>query len=320
VPGRVTLEAHRDHRLSPLTMPSSTPLLTPPFRSPRKRAKRLPAVLAFVAVAAGGEHRAAAQAPQPAQTGRLPSWPAPPPTITTAPAASSTAAGPSQPLPPLPPPDDASPPTAPSAPPASGAPPAAKETPATEPDAASQESASAEEAEATPVTPDPWVTSPFTFEAQLGLWAPLGLAGVAIDYAPAPVISFNLGAGLSPFGPQLGLSTRFRVFRFGHRARFAPFVGGGISLGPHEDGSYGFIDGGGYQANYKWNTAYWANFETGMEMRFGQHVELRPFIGLAALLNPSDGVATSTGISMANEPIQQWTAYFGIAVGYATGF
>ncbi|HEX4447700.1 MAG TPA: hypothetical protein VH044_13215 [Polyangiaceae bacterium] len=296
------------------------PLLPPLFRCPRKRAKLLPAVLAFVTVAAGGERMAAAQAPQPTQTGRLPSWPAPPPTISTAPAASSTApAGAPQPLPPLPPPDDASPPTAPSTPPAGDATPVAKATPTTEPDASAQESAPAEEAETTPITPDPWVTSPFTIEAQLGLWAPLGLAGIAIDYAPAPIISFNLGAGLSPFGPQLGLSTRVRVFRFGHRARFAPFVGGGFSLGPHEDGSYDFIDGGGFNADAKWSTAYWANFETGMEMRFGQHTELRPFIGVAALLNPGDGEPV-TGSPGSSEPIQKWTCYFGIAVGYATGF
>jgi hypothetical protein len=175
----------------------------------------------------------------------------------------------------------------------------------------------AEEAEATPETPDPWLTSPFGVEAQFGLWAPLGLAGIALDYSPAPVVSFNLGAGLSPFGAQFAVATRFRVLRFGHRAHFAPFVGGGISLGPDSQGSWGLVDGSGFTTTYKWSTAYWANFETGMEMRFGQHTELRPFVGLAALLNPGDGVAVSTP---AAEPVDNWTLYCGIAVGYTTGF
>jgi hypothetical protein len=183
----------------------------------------------------------------------------------------------------------------------------------------SSESGAAEDAPEEPPTPDPWGSLPLVLEAQFGLGAPLGFAGVALDYSPVPAIGINLGVGLGAAGPQYALSTRLRVFRFGHGAHFAPYVGAGASAGAYNQNDWlNFVGGDPPTTAFHWNTAYWMNFETGMEMRFGQHFELRPHVGVSFLLNPSAG-SPGQDNSPPVEPIDSWSLYAGIAIGYAFG-
>jgi hypothetical protein len=165
-----------------------------------------------------------------------------------------------------------------------------------------------------PEPPDPWALHPFALEVQLGLGAPLGFAGIAIDGSPLPVFALNVGVGLGAQGMQVSGSARVRPFRFGHSAHFAPYIGGGISEGPYQQyDTNAFFGGDTPTAEYHWDTAVWANAEAGMEMRLGERFELRPFIGIAALTNPTTGKPVGTP----DQPRDGSTAYTGIAIGYA---
>jgi hypothetical protein len=250
-------------------------------------------------------------------------------------AAQSRAGAQQNPLPPLPPPAidaDSPPPSDPESPVAPPLaplpPPAPTSTPVASPssvagraapDDRAPESDAAENAPDSPPTPDPWGSLPLVLEAQFGLGAPLGLVGIALDYSPVPAIGINLGVGLGGAGPQYALSTRLRVFRFGHRAHFAPYVGLGASAGAYNQTEWGLVGGDPPTTVFHWNTAYWMNLETGMEMRFGQHFELRPYAGIGFLLNP-DAASPVPANSPPVEPIDSWALYAGIAVGYAFGW
>ena len=227
-----------------------------------------------------------------------PSWPPPPDPDDAAPATA-------QPLPPLPPPadDDDEPQPAPAARPA----PVPEAHCEDRGDAASSEEATPAKP---PVTwPDPWETNPFSLELQFGLGSPLGLAGLALDYAVSPAVSLNAGVGVAASGFQGAVSMRVRLVRFGHRAHFAPFVGGGFSMGAHDQG----MDIFSQNAGLHWSTAYWGNLEAGMELRFSPHFELRPATGVAILLNQGAGVEDVQNTPVA---VDAWMFYAGLTLGF----
>ena len=163
-------------------------------------------------------------------------------------------------------------------------------------------------------------------EAQLGFAAPLGLFGLAVDYAPIPELAFNLGIGAGFAGLQYALSGRLRVVRFGQRAHFAPYVGAGFSMGAYDSpinlpnfipGADGTTDNENPSPHYHWSLAYWTNAEAGIEMRFG-NVALRPFFGATFLLNPgSSSIVYGEHGEAPPGGFDRWGPYIGIAVGYA---
>jgi hypothetical protein len=170
--------------------------------------RRLAQLLLIGGTVTATQSRAAAQ--------EVPLPPPPPP------AADTDSPSPPDPLPPVPP---SLAPLPPPAPPAPASTPAASPSNIARPadtDDRGPDSGTAEDAPDEPPTPDPWGGLPLVLEAQFGLGAPLGFVGVALDYSPVPAIGINLGVGLGGAGPQYALSTRLRVFRFGHRAHFAP--------------------------------------------------------------------------------------------------
>jgi hypothetical protein len=181
------------------------------------------------------------------------------------------------------------------------------------------------DSEAATKAPDPWATKSMVAEGQFGIGAPLGLAGVAIDYSPVPLLGFNLGLGLGLSGAQVAFATRVRLFRAGHRNHVAPYLGAGLSAGAFDtnppgpdvplDGSQGFRETP--SAHYHFDAALWTNLEAGADLRLGPHVSLRPFVGAAFLLNPSAGTAVIGQRGEVPEPPGRWLPYFGLAIGYA---
>jgi hypothetical protein len=153
----------------------------------------------------------------------------------------------------------------------------------------------------TPAKVDAFRDQPLAVELQLGLNAPLGLAGLAIDYSLIPALALNAGVGLGLSGVQWGAGARVRVFRFANGRdtnHFAITCGAGVAGGAfdtaHADVLGISIDGSQYTpepqvAHYHFDQAIWATTDVGFEMRFGPHFLFRPELGLSALLNPSDG-------------------------------
>jgi hypothetical protein len=244
--------------------------------------------------------------------------------------------GPTSPaLPPLPPPDEASSPALPPLPPpapdeGAGAPATGDTLPRVDSvqpgpphhDADTTDDADAPSATAT-APPSPWATQPLVLEAQFGLGTPLGLAGIAMDYSPVPILGLNLGVGLGLGGVQYAFASRLRVVRAGRRKQVALYLSGGVSGGAFNteyetlvpvDGSQG---GESPVAHYHWDAAYWTNLEAGVEIRVRQHLSLRPFAGAAFLLNPSAGTAVIGQYGEVPAPAERWIPYMGIAIGYA---
>ena len=170
-----------------------------------------------------------------------------PGTTAPAPRPDEASSSPLPPLPPLPPPapdDDAgitavgstaaaTPKTGDTAPPGDPA-----QTAAAHRSADTSEDEDATDAEATK-PPDPWATRPIVAELQFGAGTPIGLAGLAIDYSPVPLLALNLGVGLGLGGAEYAFASRLRVVRAGRRTHVAVSLGGGLS-------------GGAYNTEYAW--------------------------------------------------------------------
>jgi hypothetical protein len=250
-----------------------------------------------------------------------------------APGPDEASSSPLPPLPPLPPPapdDDAgttavgstaaaTPKTGDTAPPGDPA-----QTAAAHRSADTSEDEDATDAEATK-PPDPWATRPIVAELQFGLGTPIGLAGLAIDYSPVPILGLDLGVGLGPGGVEYAFTSRLRVIRAGRRTHVAVYLGGGLSGGAYNS-EYAFpdiaVDGSQTDSespvpHYHWDAAFWTNLEAGVEIRFKSNVSLRPFAGVEYLLNPGNGVAVFGQRGDAPSPPERWLPYLGLAIGYA---
>jgi hypothetical protein len=230
---------------------------------------------------------------------------------------------PSAALPPLPPPPAES---APAAPVVQSEPPAPAGVAATAgiaPTAPAEDVVSDDTADERPTT---WRTQPLAIELPLGLGAPTGFIGVAIDYAPVPVLALNAGVGFGGSGLQYAFAARARIFRFEDRKRrnhLALYLGAGVSSGVFDsahvqwnipvDGSQSFTEDP--VAHVHFDHAVWGNLEAGIEIRLGSHLQLRPFLGAAALLDPNDGVAVAGERGEAPDPVERWSPYIGLALG-----
>ncbi len=116
-----------------------------------------------------------------------------------------------------------------------------------------------------PVQPerDPW-DSPWSFDVVLGLGAPTGEIGGALDLAPAPWLSIWIGGGFGAQGPQIAGGARLRPIWTD--AKDAIGVELGVSTGPYKSkscaGSPFMPSDGGCEASH-WENAVWANFSLG---------------------------------------------------------
>ncbi len=173
--------------------------------------------------------------------------------------------------------------------------------------------------------PDPWATQPIVAELQFGVGTPLGLAGLAIDYSPIPLLGFNVGVGLGLGGAEYAFASRLRFIRAGHRRHVAVYLGAGLSGGAYNTAYAGpdiAVDGsqGNFEhpvPHYHWDAAFWTNLEAGVEIRIASHLSLRPFVGAAFLVNPNAGVVVIGQRGDLPAPPERWLPYLGLAIGYA---
>jgi hypothetical protein len=142
------------------------------------------------------------------------------------------------------------------------------------------------------------------FEAQLGLGAPLGFAGIALDLTLYRFLSLSGGVGLGGSGLQTAAMSRIRIFDFGSELG-SILAGVGYSTGPYTWNPI-CID----QCDQRtWTRADWLNLELAAEPRPSAFTRLRVSLGVAVLTNPSDGMPTSD----TNGP--GFLLYLGCAVG-----
>jgi hypothetical protein len=152
-----------------------------------------------------------------------------------------------------------------------------------------------------------------SFEAQLGLGAPLGLAGGAVEIA-GDRLALSAGGGLGVSGPQVAVTARYR-FRLARIFNIS--VGAGVSAGPYEWVEPLVFDN---PARKHWDTAFWANGELGFEIGWPIGFHARPFLGVGSILNRQAGVCvgdTATFCQSSHSGDGFILPYAGIAIAYA---
>ncbi len=149
-------------------------------------------------------------------------------------------------------------------------------------------------------------------EAQLGLGAPLGLAGAAAELGGR---SFGVGAGIGAgvSGMQWAATARYRLWVLD---RLNLNIGAGLSGGPYEWVEPFIFDD---PARKHWDLALWANGEVSVEVgsRVGLHV--RGFAGVGNILNRQDGVCvgdTAGHCSAAHSGDGYILPFVGVALAY----
>ena len=176
---------------------------------------------------------------------------------------------------------------------------------------------------------DPWRDRPLAFFAHLGLATPVGLAGIGVDYSLS-FLSVEAAIGSNITGPQLALTTRFRLARIGAARTSAFYVGAGASGGPHfqneanGDGVFSFFTGPLHsicdscaEVDYRWDVAYWANVEIGIDSRATNGFSVRPYLGLTRLLNETPTTTDVREGPISKVPVSTLMAYAGVAIGFA---
>ena len=141
------------------------------------------------------------------------------------------------------------------------------------------------------------------------LGGPVGLLGLVADVPLIPELSIMGGAGLGSASPQFaaGLRPRLPISTVA-----AASVSVSYSYGDYVQFA---VDAGGSDP-WTWRDASWVNVELGVDMRFANHVMVRPYFGAGKVVHSSP-VTRHTG-SMAEPAPHQWKAglaYTGVAVG-----
>jgi len=166
-----------------------------------------------------------------------------------------------------------------------------------------------------------WVARPFALEAQLGLGAPLGLAGVAADYSVLPWLSAVAGAGWSTGGLQVSAGARARLLPIA-RSRLTLQLD--YSLGGAMVSSTPVVGGGG--AEIQAERAHWLHAALGVERRAANGVTARIYAGYSFLLGMDDWRCEDTSQGAANTACSErpedlligpGVFSFGFSAGYA---
>ncbi len=136
-----------------------------------------------------------------------------------------------------------------------------------------------------------WADRRLVLEGVLGFGTPVGLAGVMARFDVAPWVSIGAGIGRTLGGPQCAalILGRLPVAR-SRKALLALTLESGYSTGAAYD----------YDPNpscwdcahmwtrpvYHVRNAHWVDMELGLEVRFASGFSVRPFAGIAKLVNP----------------------------------
>jgi hypothetical protein len=167
----------------------------------------------------------------------------------------------------------------------------------------------------------------FSLEARFGVAAPTGLVGIAAELAFIPQLGLGCGLGTNLFGAEYACWLRARPVIGRHRALT---LSSGFSTAPFtqsettQDGVFGIFTGplssmregpGPDERVYK--QAYWLNTDLGYESRRDAFV-FRVFGGVAALMNPNDGVVqhSSSPDAVHADPPVSAMAYVGVGLGF----
>lgn len=167
----------------------------------------------------------------------------------------------------------------------------------------------------------------FTLELRLGVAAPTGGLGGAVEFSLVPRMGLGCGAGTNGVGPEYACWLRARPIIVRNRAltlssglSMAPFVQNYATVG----GAFGWGTAAIAQMGEHppppdrvWAHAYWLNTDVGHESRRNSFL-FRVFGGLAALLNPNDSViqaSDSDDAPPADKPVHV-LIYVGIGLGY----
>jgi hypothetical protein len=161
-----------------------------------------------------------------------------------------------------------------------------------------------------------WAQRPIAVEAQVGLGAPLGLAGLALDLSPSAGFSWNVGAGVggSTKTLQLGTAVRLRLIPV---HGFAVGAEGGLAFGRYEERSE--CATGRCPPAYSWDQAVWGHIGLVLERRSESGVTLRWSFGGAGIFNVTS--ADCERCDATDEPSIWHTTlpYTLVAVGWAFG-
>jgi len=168
----------------------------------------------------------------------------------------------------------------------------------------------------------------FTLELRLGVATPTGALGVGGEFAFVPRLGIGCGVGTNAYGAEYGCWLRARPILGQSRALS---LSTGLSTAPfrQNDASAGGVFGWGTGAMSSmrespdppervWAHAYWLNTDVGYENRREAFL-FRVFGGVAALLNPNDGVveaATQPDTPRAEAPVSA-LIYAGVGVGFS---
>lgn len=156
-------------------------------------------------------------------------------------------------------------------------------------------------------------------ETQLSYVGPLGLAGLAFNVTPHPVLTLNAGLGWMPTGLAWGGGARLRAPVPADWA-VAPSLGFGFSGRPH---SYpGLLTDDEETGSKKWTMGLFMNSDLGIELRSSGGLSFRVFMGTSLLLNTgSYSCRSSYGNTSACQGSggEGFQPYGGISLGYAIG-
>jgi hypothetical protein len=148
---------------------------------------------------------------------------------------------------------------------------------------------------------------------------PLGMAGVALDFALIPQLSLTGGFGAGGFATQwaAGIKPRIPVTSCG-AVSFSLLY----SRGDYKQFT---LDAEGINGAYLFRGASWVNADVGYEWRFRSHILFRPYVGVSKLFASRTPVwHESGGIRPDYRPIpsnERWPMlfYVGIALGVDVG-
>jgi hypothetical protein len=169
-------------------------------------------------------------------------------------------------------------------------------------DTVSEEAQEAPPRSTSPSEPDvlgnAWEQRPLSLELHVGIATPTGVFGGVLDYSILPWLSLGCGVGTNFVGPAGECRLRIRWIRPRNQALY---IGAGVSGGPHiqnsltQAGIFAFaiapMSAMGHSpppAPRVWEFAKWANIEFGYERRKATGWVIRPYVGVAVLLNPGD--------------------------------
>jgi hypothetical protein len=167
----------------------------------------------------------------------------------------------------------------------------------------------------------------FSLEARFGIATPTGLVGVAAELDFIPQLGLGCGVGANVVGAEYACWLRARPLIDRHRALT---LSSGFSSAPFtqnettQAGVFGIFTGafssmreGPGPNDRVFAQAYWLNTDLGYESRRDAFL-FRVFGGVAALMNPSDGVeqySSSPDVVRADPPMSAM-AYVGVGLGF----